>query len=64
MTTLPEEVYDKDKQMCMSDMFDWLIGPCLKQIEELDLFIPFSALHLVKCQIGLLSALLGKSYIQ
>lgn len=59
MESLDPEVYDKEKVLCLNDLFDWLVAPCLKQIQESHLFLPYSELHLVKCQLNLLSSLLG-----
>ena len=59
MEKLPSEVYDKDKVSCLNDLFDWLLTPCLKQIAESELFLPFSEMPLVKCQLNLLASLLG-----
>ena len=51
MSTIPTDVYDPDKITCVADMYDWLVGPCLKTIKEVGTFLPFMEQHLVKCQV-------------
>lgn len=59
MEALDPEVFDKEKITCLNDLFDWLVEPSLKQIQESQLFLPYSELHLVKCLLNLLASLLG-----
>ena len=33
MTLFPSEIYDDEKLTCVGDMYDWLVPPCLKQIQ-------------------------------
>ncbi len=59
MASMPRDVFDTDKVNCISDMFDWLIPPCLAQIRASDTFLPLSELHLVTCQMSLFATLIG-----
>ncbi|XP_059095302.1 dynein axonemal heavy chain 3-like [Tigriopus californicus] len=57
--TLSPTHFDDEKLVCLDDMFEWLVPPCLEQIRDSNLFLPFSELHLIKCQLSLLKSLLG-----
>eukprot|EP00095_Tigriopus_kingsejongensis_P002576 maker-scaffold274_size229011-snap-gene-1.23 protein:Tk02576 transcript:maker-scaffold274_size229011-snap-gene-1.23-mRNA-1 annotation:"hypothetical protein LOTGIDRAFT_210054" len=61
MHTLSSTLFDEEKLLCLNDMFDWLVPPCLEQIKVADLFLSYSELHLIKCQLSLLKSLLGVS---
>ncbi len=59
MASMPRDVYDADKVGCVRDMFDWLIPPCLAHLRTSSLFLPYSELHLVSCQMSLFATLIG-----
>ena len=57
--SLPAKLFDADRLECLGDMFEWLVPPVLRLIQKCSLFLPYSELHLIKCQLSLLSSLLG-----
>lgn len=58
--SLPNRTFDQEKIDLLDDLFDWLVPPVLSKIKQQSgLFLPYMELHLVKCQLSLLSSLLG-----
>lgn len=59
--SLPSDLFDEERLVCLNDMFEWLLPPILEMIrdEKGALFLPYCELHLVKCQLSLLKSLLG-----
>jgi len=59
VASIPRDTYDEEKIACIRDMFDWLVPPCLNHVKGSNLFLPFSEVHLVTCQMGLFAGLVG-----